>query len=311
MVNDGTATCVSEACLPIKVFFGHIQSLAGQVNLLFIPRLVSLGENRVFCPKFLGLPDLVRHSGLTLPPLLDVRLDRRTGPLFLVRACHEVGRRVGARGGRVVAAVYEALRVQAAHRRRQLQAVLPGVIRPSGLYPSGRGSIAGTDTGPDAGTDAGPDAGKLPDIKVALLGYPYLVFDDHLNLGLFRKLRSLGVSFVTVESVPRRALRAQNRAFPKRPFWTYSDLVARVGYHFLGPGSHEVDGVIHMTAFACGPDAVVDKMLELEAERRRRPFLSLTLDEQSGEAGYMTRLEAYVDMLHQRKAARRGALSHG
>jgi hypothetical protein len=91
----------------------------------------------------------------------------------------------------VVAAVYEALRVQAAHRRRQLQAVLPGVIRPSGLYPSGRGSIAGTDTGPDAGTDAGPDAGKLPDIKVALLGYPYLVFDDHLNLGLFRKLRSL------------------------------------------------------------------------------------------------------------------------
>jgi predicted nucleotide-binding protein (sugar kinase/HSP70/actin superfamily) len=288
MVNQGVAACVSEACLPIKVFFGHVQSLAERVDLLFLPRLVCLYEDRVFCPKFLGLPDLIRHSGLTLPPMLDVRLDRRTGRCFLLRTCLEIGRRLEATGARVAAAFIEALRVQAHHRRGLLHGELPARMRPRGW------AAART-----AGTAKLSE--KLRELKVALLGYPYLVFDDHLNLGLFRKLSSLGVGTVTAESVPERALRAQNRAFPKRPFWAYSDLIARAGYHFLGPGSDEVDGVIHLTAFACGPDAVVDKMLELEAERRRRPFLSLTLDEQSGEAGYVTRLEAFVDMLRRRK----------
>jgi predicted nucleotide-binding protein (sugar kinase/HSP70/actin superfamily) len=287
-LDAGVTACVSEACLPIKLYFGHLIDLADRVDYLFVPRLMSVQGNRVFCPKFLGLPDLVRHSGLKLPPLLDVAIDRRTGPLFLWRSCWWLGRRLGARGRAIVRAFFSASRTQ-----RKYWARLTGGGLPEGAKPPTR---------PDAHRAAGGAPPVGPPVRIALLGYPYLIFDEYANLGLLDKLRSLNVDYRTIETVPERVLRRQNPFFPKRPFWRYSDLVARSGYHFLGPGRAEVDGVVHVTAFACGPDALVDKVLELEGERKRCPYLNITLDEQSGEAGYITRLEAFVDMLRRRVA---------
>ncbi len=278
-LDDGLAFCVSEACLPIKMFFGHLKALSGKVDYIFLPRMVCLHGDRLFCPKFLGLPDLVKHSGLPLPPLLDIRLDRRKRPLFLLRACLQLGEQLGARSRKALQAYWRALRTQWAYTRGLRQGRLPAGARQV-HGPAGKGRAT-----------------------VAVLGYPYLIFDEYLNLGLLKKLVALGGHWRTAETVPEADLRRQNRAFPKRPFWLYSDLVARAGYHFLGPGRGEVAGVIHVTAFACGPDAVVDKILELEAERQRRPYLNITLDEQSGEAGYITRLEAFLDMLDRRGGA--------
>lgn len=278
-LDDGVAFCVSEACLPIKVLFGHLKALAGKVDYIFLPRMVCLDGARVFCPKFLGLPDLVKHSGMPLPPLLDPRLDRRKDPLFLLKACLRLGEQLGAGRRKALQAYWQALRTQWTYTRGLRQGQLPAGAR-----------LVGGRAGKGRAT-------------VAVLGYPYLIFDEYLNLGLLKKLAAMGAHWRTVETVPEAALRRQNRAFPKRPFWRYSDLVARAGYHFLGPGRVEVGGVIHVTAFACGPDAVVDKILELEAERQRRPYLNITLDEQSGEAGYITRLEAFLDMLDRREAA--------
>jgi predicted nucleotide-binding protein (sugar kinase/HSP70/actin superfamily) len=46
---------------------------------------------------------------------------------------------------------------------------------------------------------------------------------------------------------------------------------------------------------------MVDKTLELEAKAAGVPFLSLTIDEHTGEGGVQTRLEAFVDMLWAQK----------
>lgn len=282
-LDAGIRTCVSEACLPLKVFFGHLESLAGKVDRIFLPRLICLSGNRVFCPKFLGLPDLARHSGMALPPLLEVRLDRRKGPLFLYRACSQLGRELGASPRESTRAYLAALRVQRRYRDGLAQGRLPVGARPPQRPPKSR-----------------EREGSRP-LRVALMGYPYLLFDAYINLGLLDKLRAHGIEWRTAATVSPADLSRQNPRFPKRPFWYYSDQVARAGYHFFGPGRDEVDGVIHVTAFACGPDAVVDKLLEMEAERQSRPFMNITLDEQSGDAGYVTRLEAFVDMLRQRE----------
>lgn len=277
-LDEGVKYCVSEACLPIKVYFGHLAALAGKVDYIFLPRLVCLHEDRLFCPKFLGLPDLVKHSGLPLPPLLEVRLDRRQSPLFLLKACLQLGEQLGAARSAVFRAYRAALRTQRAYIRGLRRGELPAGAKPV-------------------------ERPANPRMKVAVMGYPYLIFDEYLNLGLLKKLAAMGADWRTVESLSDRELRRQNRRFAKRPFWRYSDLAARGGFHFLGPGRDEVGGVIHLTAFACGPDAVVDKILELEAERQGRPYLNITLDEQSGTAGYITRLEAFMDMLERREAA--------
>ena len=39
------------------------------------------------------------------------------------------------------------------------------------------------------------------------------------------------------------------------------------------------------------------------AKQFNKPLLNLTIDEQTGEAGFVTRLEAFVDMLFRKKRA--------
>jgi predicted nucleotide-binding protein (sugar kinase/HSP70/actin superfamily) len=66
-LDVGVKDTVSEACVPIKLFFGHVRDLLvrwekGEIDALFLPRYVNWHGNMVFCPKFLGLPDMVRHT---------------------------------------------------------------------------------------------------------------------------------------------------------------------------------------------------------------------------------------------------------
>ena len=58
----------------------------------------------------------------------------------------------------------------------------------------------------------------------------------------------------------------------------------------------KVDGIILLSAFPCGPDSMIDEMIQ----RRMKgvPILTLTLDAQSGTAGVETRLESFVDIIH-------------
>ena len=87
---------------------------------------------------------------------------------------------------------------------------------------------------------------------------------------------------------------------PTQNFWHYSNLVIWSLYYYLK--QPQIDGIIHVTAFACGPDAMVDKLMELEMKKHNHiPFMSLTIDEHSGEAGIRTRLEAFVDMIKFRR----------
>jgi len=47
---------------------------------------------------------------------------------------------------------------------------------------------------------------------------------------------------------------------------------------------------------------MIEKMTR-KAKSFNKPLLNLTIDEQTGEAGFITRLEAFVDMLFRKKRA--------
>ena len=59
----------------------------------------------------------------------------------------------------------------------------------------------------------------------------------------------------------------------------------------------EVDGLIHVSPFNCTPEMVAHSALVKLQREEGMPVLNLVFDEQTGRAGMMTRLEAFVDML--------------
>jgi len=94
IVDDGVSNTVDEACLPVKVFFGHVLNLKEKgVDYIFVPRIVSVEKKRYLCAKFLGLPDLVRASLSDIPPLIDMEIDLYRGYNRMVgRELDRIGR---------------------------------------------------------------------------------------------------------------------------------------------------------------------------------------------------------------------------
>lgn len=77
MLREGIRHSVSDLCLPVKSFFGHVFYLKEEVDCLFVPRYISIEKDAFMCPKCIGLPDVLKavfpNLPKTLSPVLNVK----------------------------------------------------------------------------------------------------------------------------------------------------------------------------------------------------------------------------------------------
>lgn len=277
VVRAGTSLGENELCLPVKIFFGHVAALDGRVDLIFVPRVVSVDPREYTCPKFLGLPDMARALGFETP-ILGPTFNLRDGRLAFARQAFSVARDMGASR---IAAVRAVLAGLAAHRRWQEHALDGRMLRL-----------------PEAVPDS-PAKG----LRIAVAGHPYNIYDPHISLDLIRRLAEKGVEVVLPEMVHEDQIDRAVEELPKALFWTFEKEVVGSVRHWARAG--EVDGIVYLLSFACGPDSLVQVLVEDAAKNagdRETPLMSLVIDEHSGEAGFITRLEAFLDMLVRRRA---------
>jgi len=287
ILDKGVREALADACVPVKLFFGHVIEIKDKVDYLFIPRVVCLNGKTIYCPKFLGLPDMIRHSLSNIPPIIDVRMDTRQGRLSLIKTFLELGAFFGASRNSALLAYCKARLVL-----RRYNALLRKGFTPTEAISLLENSNSSETTPP-------PET----DLRFAVLGYPYAIYDSFISVNLLGKLRKLGVRVLTADTINPFFLALQNNChLPKRLFWTFSDIALKAAHFLFAHG--RIDGVLHLTAFGCGPDSLLNKLIELESKKHREiPFMTLMIDEHTGEAGMATRLEAFVDMVRRRKEA--------
>lgn len=267
-----------EFCVPIKVFVGHVLNLLEKgADQILLPRMTAPGKTNFFCPKLIGLPEIVRYS-------TGLRAERFFSPEV---SCDGLSIRVSRFPGSGPAASW---RMKAAARQaNQLWESILAECRTKRL------------TLPEAGggMKRRQQAGRL---NIGLLGYAYSLYDPFISKGLVAKLDQLGVNLTTWEMVdPLRIERSL--AGLKRPlFWNFGRMLLGAGLEFINDST--VDGLIYVTAFGCGPDSVATKILSIEAGQRGKPFLQVNLDEHQEDGHLRTRLEAFCDLLAALKEER-------
>lgn len=134
-------------------------------------------------------------------------------------------------------------------------------------------------------------------IKIALLGHPYNIFDSYANMNLIKKINNLGIGIITEEFADIKNINKEVKSLYKKPFWTFERNM--YGFSMIMYKAMSVDGFIYISSFACGIDSVVIELIKTKV--KEFPFLELKIDEQTGEAGFDTRLEAFTDMLYRKK----------
>jgi len=279
ILDDGVKVCVNDACLPIKLFHGHVLDLSAKVDVLFLPRMVSVRTlgTETFCPKFLGLPDIIKSSINDLPMIIDERIDLAKGKNELKNACLRIGERLS-RNKKNILKAFKNAQLKEKEFQLRLQNGQMGedaIKNQAGIF------------------EANAENNKKT--RIAFLGYPYLVYDSFVNVNALEILRSLGVEIKTVEMLSEKTLLNEKKEIGKDLFWHFSNRVIHATLHYLKTG--QIDGLIHVTAFGCGPDSMVDMLMEIEAEKYGVPFLTLSVDEHTGNAGIATRIEAFFDMI--------------
>ncbi|MDD4169537.1 MAG: acyl-CoA dehydratase activase-related protein [Desulfotomaculaceae bacterium] len=286
ILAQGLKYAVDEVCLPVKMSFGHVLDLAGKVDYVFLPRMVSVEHRKYICPKFLGLPDMIRCLD-GVPPLIDVNVNLYRKDRDLYTAVKKAGSYLTANQIKIWVAYRRSVAALQKYNRllqlglipEEALAVLEDRVKNEPLpYPS--------------------------DLNVAVIGHPYNIYDPYISMNLVGRLRDMGATVFTSEQVPEKIVSKYAERLPKRLFWTLGQRMIGAAFHYLD--RVDISGMVHVAAFGCGPDSMTGDMIERQAHALQAPFLSLTLDEHTGEAGILTRIEAFLDMVRWRQAEASG-----
>lgn len=155
------------------------------------------------------------------------------------------------------------------------------------------------------------DINKNP-LKIAIIGEIYTVIEPYSNFYIEDKLMDYGVS-------TKRCL---------TPSWWLKNMVlspvkinslkikkASKKYLSLEIGGHArecigealmaheegFDGAIQILPLGCMPEIVSKSILPSISRDKDFPIMSLVVDDMTGEAGYITRVEAFIDLLERRR----------
>lgn len=280
ILDNGVKACVDEACLPVKLFHGHVLNLAGRVDCLFIPRLTSISKDEYICPQIGGLPDTVRNTIKGLPPIIDTEVNLRKTKMNSYRAALETGKYFNTNRKAIKNAFEKAVNEYRNFRKRTKEGIIPFQTNRE-LYDEMYGP-----------------RGK--NLQIAVIGHSYNLYDSYINMNMFQKLKKSGVDIITIDMVDEDIINLNVKSLQKPMFWNFGRKAMGSALH-LG-GSLKVDGIIYIMSFGCGIDSFICDLIERRLRRDSDiPFILLTIDEHSGEAGFNTRLEAFIDMIEWRK----------
>jgi predicted nucleotide-binding protein (sugar kinase/HSP70/actin superfamily) len=325
-----------DSCLPMKLLVTHSIGLKDKVDHLFVPRLVSLHRSYIMCPKFRGAPDIVRLATERTVSILDETIDLRVREHSMLRSFLKTGKRLGATekdgkrafqkaerffinfqkgwedriNGLSTSQLFE-IDIPTPQIKNFIQKVSPPLApaRRTGSLAGGGGEKGEGGYGrlfsPPPPPSPSPVKGEGKDIwktsmRVAFIGHPYNLFDTDVNKDIFSFAKNLGMRIITPDALSEKEIGAQLSDLSKEIYWSSGREIVGSMFHFL---SGRVDGVVFLTSFKCGIDALLQEFIRRRLKLKGGtsiPLLVLSLDEHSGREGLTTRLEAFRDVMEER-----------
>lgn len=275
----GLKTANSEACLPIKLMYGHINWLRDNgITTMLLPQMdgvtnaiEEIGGRSYFCPYFVAMPDMMKAEYPELEILRPIM--SFAGNVINPESWIALGQDLGKTREEAEAAYAKAQgkHLSFLYKMKSEKLMANEII----------GKLAGQ---------------KQHQRAIALIGHSYITNDNFANLNLIRKINEYGFSVMTKEMFSNhdKAEAAKSIEWQPHNHWEVVNderMAVMAAAH-----NQEVAAIIYLTPFNCGPDFMMETYCLREA-RKSKPVTTISIDESSGEAGLGTRLEAFIDVL--------------
>lgn len=259
IAEKGMSLTIDEACLSLKLYFGHVNELIGKCDYIFIPRICNFGRNRDMCPRFHAMYDIAknmfRDSG---QKFLTCNIDV-LGKEGELKAFLSLGQSLGCSLKSTLSAYKTAKKEEKRVWKNRLQKQKQ-LLEKDGL-------------------------------KILIAGHDYLIEDSFIGKPITEFLKKSDVLPVNACIVDRDiALKRSLNMSPTCKWQLNREIIGGIDMY-----KDKIDGIIFISAFPCGPDAMVNELMLRRIDGI--PMLNLVLDGQNGTAGTETRLESFLDII--------------
>lgn len=265
----------ADFCFPVKIAYGHVDYLMKQetIDFILLPFMISNRKNpgtsnNLYCPYLESLPahictSLEMHhieTDRVLKPIIDLRWKPGTQAIEIEKT---MGVQLHLHRKQIEKAWKIALKVQekSAEKFRFESRELLDRLE------------------------------KEKKKAIVVIGRPYNTMDFGLNLNIPQKFAEKGFYVLPLDSLPISPTDVPDTF--SGMFWDYGQkIIAALSY----VKAHSNLYALYLTNFNCGPDSFL--LSYAEEIMGDKPFLTLELDEHSADGGYITRLEAFTDVLN-------------
>lgn len=327
-LSYGTKNSPEAICLPYKLILGNfieaIEGGADYVAMITSPGICRLGEygnNIQNTLKDLGYKanyiELSLYDGIKGLYKFLKELSGKNDPILIMRAINITIRKIFAIDDLDRAlAYYRAREVKFGEAEKHYKKALKMIDKVDStldlkhVYHEALKEIEKTEIDPNREV-----------LHVDLTGEIFLVNDEFSNQNIERELGRMGVetrrsltvgSFLKDAIIPK-AFRPPETHLQRAERMAKPYLMRDIGGDALECVSdvvfadvHGKDGIIHISPFTCMPEIMSQNIFPTMRSEHEIPILTLIMDEQTGKAGYITRLEAFVDLMRRKKRVKLG-----
>ena len=287
-MSVGSSFVVPETCLPVKVYVGHIVNLLDKgVDKIFVPCIQSIAPKIYNCSKIRGLPDLIRNVIKREFTLIEATLDKSESNKGLYSFLAEAVKPFGItdmdrikKASKNAWKVYNNFHVMTRSGvpyKKALKLALENKVVVSSVQ-------------------------KAYPINVAVIAHGYNLYDERISMKIFDKLEKMDVRVFTANQLTIEQMNEGLNSMRSKLYWANEYEITGAAAHYIQ--NRNIDGLITINAFGCGPDSMMLERIARFARKQNKPILHLSIDEQTGEAGFVTRIEAFVDMLYRKKRSK-------
>ena len=327
-LSFGTKNSPEAICLPYKLILGNfieaIEGGADYVAMITSPGICRLGEygNNIYTTlKDLGYKanyiELSLYDGIKGLYNFLREISGKNDPILILRAINITIRKIFAIDDLDRAlAYYRAREIRIGDAEKNYKKALKIIDKADST--SELGKAYETALKEIEKTEIDPNKEVL---HVDLTGEIFLVNDEFSNQNIERELGRMGVetrrsltvgSFLKDAIIPK-AFQNKETHLQRAERMAKPYLMRDIGGDALECVSDVVfankkgkDGIIHISPFTCMPEIMSQNIFPTMRSDHEIPILPLIMDEQTGRAGYITRLEAFVDLMRRKKRAKEG-----
>lgn len=132
-------------------------------------------------------------------------------------------------------------------------------------------------------------------IKILLAGHPYNLYDSMIGKTVIDFLTQNNITILYSNKIEKERIEEGYQKIAPDIHWTHNKEIIASTKHY----EDYVDGIILISSFPCGPDSLMNE--QITHKIKKIPIITLIFEDLNNEAGMITRLESFIDILKNLK----------